>query len=99
MGITSIFKIFAGRHHRQFVRKCKPIVKKINALEAEYQNLSDDALKAKTPEFMERFKKGETLDKLLPEAFNAVIQYHLVPHITSGIPSPLRSKIPKVRQG
>jgi len=72
MGITSIFKIFAGRHHRQFVRKCKPIVKKINALEAEYQNLSDDALKAKTPEFMERFKKGETLDKLLPEAFAVV---------------------------
>lgn len=72
MGITSIFKIFAGRHHRQFVRKCKPIVRKINALESEFQKLSDDELKAKTPELMERFRKGETLDKLLPEAFAVV---------------------------
>ncbi len=72
MGITSIFKIFAGRHHRQFIRKCKPIVKKINALETEYQRLSDEALKAKTPELAARFQKGETLDKLLPEAFAVV---------------------------
>jgi len=72
MGITSIFKIFAGRHHRQFVRKCRPIVKKINAFEADFQRLSDDELKAKTPELMERYKKGETLDQLLPEAFAVV---------------------------
>ncbi len=72
MGISSIFKIFAGRHHRQFVRKCKPIVRKINALEAEFQKLSDDELKAKTPALMERFKKGETLEQLLPEAFAVV---------------------------
>jgi len=72
MGITSIFKIFAGRHHRQFVRKCRPIVKKINAFEADFQRLSDDELKAKTPALMERYKKGETLDQLLPEAFAVV---------------------------
>lgn len=72
MGISSIFKIFAGRNHRRFVRKCRPIVRKINALEAEFQKLSDDELKAKTPELMERYKKGETLDQLLPEAFAVV---------------------------
>lgn len=72
MGISSIFKIFAGRHHRQFIRKCKPIVKKINALDEEYRQLSDEALKAKTPELMERYKKGENLEKLLPEAFAVV---------------------------
>lgn len=72
MGISSIFKIFAGRNHRKFVKKCKPIVAKINKLEAEYQRLSDEALKAKTQEFMARVKNGETLDKILPEAFAAV---------------------------
>lgn len=72
MGISSIFKIFAGRNHRKFVKKCKPIVAKINKLELEYQQLSEDALKAKTQEFMARVQKGESLDKILPEAFAVV---------------------------
>ncbi len=72
MGISSIFKIFAGRNHRKFVKKCKPIIAKINKLEAEYTRLSDEALKAKTQEFMERVRKGESLDKILPEAFAVV---------------------------
>ncbi len=47
------------------------LVTKINALEKDYQALSDSALKEKTAEFRERYKKGETLDELLPEAFAA----------------------------
>ncbi len=70
--ISSIFKIFSGRHYRQFVKRALPIVAEVNRLEQEYQKLSDDQLRAKTDEFRARFKQGETLDKLLPEAFAAV---------------------------
>jgi preprotein translocase subunit SecA len=68
----SILKLFAGSHHRKFLRKCAPIVKRINALETEYQKLSDDQLRAKTDEFKNRHAKGESLDALLPEAFAVV---------------------------
>jgi preprotein translocase subunit SecA len=68
----SILKLFAGSHHRKFLRKCAPIVKRINALETEYQKLSDDQLRGKTEEFKNRHAKGESLDALLPEAFAVV---------------------------
>ena len=68
----SILKLFAGSHHRRFLRKCAPLVKRINALEIEYQKLSDDQLRAKTDEFKARHAKGESLDALLPEAFAVV---------------------------
>ena len=68
----SILKLFAGSHHRRFLRKCAPLVKRINALEIEYQKLSDDALRAKTAEFKARHAQGESLDALLPEAFAVV---------------------------
>ncbi len=68
----SILKLFAGSHHRKFLRKCAPLVKRINALETEYQKLSDDQLRAKTEEFKNRHAKGESLDALLPEAFAVV---------------------------
>ena len=68
----SILKLFAGSHHRKFLRKCAPLVKRINALETEYQKLSDDQLRAKTEEFKQRHAKGESLDALLPEAFAVV---------------------------
>ncbi len=68
----SILKLFAGSHHRKFLRKCAPLVKRINAHEAEYQKLSDDQLRAKTEEFKQRHAKGESLDALLPEAFAVV---------------------------
>ena len=54
------------------IKKLMPIVKKINELEPEMQKLSDSELRAKTAEFKERLKNGETLDDLLPEAFAAV---------------------------
>ena len=68
----SILKLFAGSHHRKFLRKCAPLVKRINALETEYQKLSDEQLRAKTDEFKQRHTKGESLDALLPEAFAVV---------------------------
>jgi preprotein translocase subunit SecA len=63
--LTSIF----GSRNDRFVKQLGGIVKKINALEPQMQELSDADLQAKTPEFRERIANGESLDKLLPEAF------------------------------
>ena len=68
----SILKTLKGRHYRKFLRKCKPIVDRINAFEERFQSLSDDQLRDKTTEYMERFRNGESLDDLLPEAFATV---------------------------
>ncbi len=64
-------KIFGSRNSR-LVKQMSRVVESINALESSMQALSDDELKAKTPEFRQRFSNGETLDQLLPEAFAAV---------------------------
>ena len=64
-------KIFGTENDRK-LRRMRPMVEKINALEPDFQALSDDALKGKTAEFRERLDKGEKLDNLLPEAFAAV---------------------------
>jgi len=70
--IGSLFKIFAGRPYKKFLRRALPLVDQINAFEAAYQSLTDEQLKAKTQEFKARFAQGESLDALLPEAFAAV---------------------------
>ena len=64
-------KIFGSANDR-FVKKQYKIVNQINALEPDFIKLSDDELKAKTAEFRDRLKKGETLDDILPEAFATV---------------------------
>ena len=64
-------KLFGTRSERE-IKKIQPIVDKILSMEAEYKALSDEELKAKTPEFKERLAQGETLDDLLPEAFAAI---------------------------
>ncbi len=69
---TKIIKLFAGSHYKKFYKKARPIVAKINAIEEEYQKLSDEQLKAKTDEFKKRYANGESLDSILPEAFAAV---------------------------
>ncbi|MEL1265959.1 preprotein translocase subunit SecA [Pseudoxanthomonas putridarboris] len=61
-------RVFGSRNER-LLKQLQRIVDKINALEPELQKLSDDELKAKTPEFQQRIAGGETLDKVLPEAF------------------------------
>jgi len=64
-------KIF-GDPNKKALKKLELIVNKVNAKEVDIKPLSDDQLKAKTDEFRERIKKGETLDQLLPEAFAVV---------------------------
>ena len=64
-------KVFGSRNDR-LLKKLKKSVDAINALEAEYEKLSDEALKNKTAEFRERLDKGESLDSLIIEAFATV---------------------------
>lgn len=64
-------KVFGSRNDRQ-VKKYRKIVNRINSLEADIESLSDEQLGAKTLEYRERIEQGETLDKLLPEAFATV---------------------------
>ena len=64
-------KLFGTRSQRE-IKQIQPIVDKILRLEEEYKNLSEEELKAKTPEFKRRLESGETLDDILPEAFAAV---------------------------
>ncbi|HZL45011.1 MAG TPA: preprotein translocase subunit SecA [Opitutaceae bacterium] len=70
--ISWLLKKFSGRHYRKFLERCRPIAARINEIERSYADLSDEQLQAKTAEFRDRFKAGETLDQLLPEAFAAV---------------------------
>ncbi len=68
----NLLKRFIGRHYKKFYKECLPIVSKINELEAQFQNLTDEQLKQHTCQFQQRYQKGETLDALLPEAFATV---------------------------
>ena len=66
--ITKLFGTYSDRELKQIY----PIVDKIEALEPQFQALSDQELAGKTAEFKERLAGGETLDDILPEAFAAV---------------------------
>ncbi|RZL08379.1 MAG: preprotein translocase subunit SecA, partial [Rubrivivax sp.] len=66
--LTSIF----GSRNERLLKEYRRTVTKINALEPNYEPLSDDQLRAKTEEFKQRVAKGESLDDLLPEAFAVV---------------------------
>ncbi|MDD4352126.1 MAG: preprotein translocase subunit SecA [Candidatus Gracilibacteria bacterium] len=70
--LQKIFNAIIGDPNEKELKKIAPMVDDINRLELEYQSLSKEQLKAKTPEFKERLAKGETLDQLLPEAFAVV---------------------------
>jgi preprotein translocase subunit SecA len=65
-------RIFSGDPHARKIIDLTVIVDQINALEPEFEVLSDEALAAKTFEFRARLAKGVTLDELLPEAFATV---------------------------
>ncbi len=67
-----IFKSIFGTRSEREIKKIRPIVDKVLALEEAYKALSDEELKAKTPEFKARYQNGETLDALLPEAFATI---------------------------
>ncbi|MEW6407465.1 MAG: preprotein translocase subunit SecA [Patescibacteria group bacterium] len=64
-------KLF-GDPNKRYVKRHQPIVDKINTFELEIKKLSNEKLRAKTLEFKERLKKGESLENLLPEAFACV---------------------------
>ncbi len=59
-------------HEYKELKKFGLLADKVEALDEEYQKLTDDELKAKTEQFKERLKNGETLDDILPEAFATV---------------------------
>ena len=64
-GLTSVF----GSSNARYLRKLQPKVDAINALESDYQEMTDAELKEQTAKFRKRLAAGETLDDLLIEAF------------------------------
>jgi preprotein translocase subunit SecA len=64
-------KVFGSRNDRT-LKSLGKIVNQINALESDYEKLSDEELKAKTAEFRTRLENGETLDNIMAEAFAVV---------------------------
>ncbi len=69
LGVSAIAKKVFGTPNDRKIKSVRPLVARINALEPEFQALSDDEIKAKTQEFRDRIAGGEPLDDLLPEAF------------------------------
>ena len=61
-----------GNTSEQQIKKIRPLVKKINELEGSIKKLSDEQLRGKTEEFKRRYRGGESLDSMLPEAFAVV---------------------------
>src|SRR5579862_9890809 len=70
--LNRIFTHVFGSRNQRVLRRLWKSVDKINALEPTISALSDEALRAKTEEFKQRFAQGATLDELLPEAFAVV---------------------------
>lgn len=71
MATNFLTKLFGSRNDR-LLKQYRKTVTRINAMEPDYEKLSDEQLKAKTQEFKERVSKGESLDNILPEAFAVV---------------------------
>ncbi|PIW08954.1 MAG: preprotein translocase subunit SecA [Comamonadaceae bacterium CG_4_9_14_0_8_um_filter_60_18] len=71
MATNFLTKIFGSRNDR-LLKKYRHTVSKINTLEAGFEKLSEDDLRAKTDAFKQRISQGEALDDLLPEAFAVV---------------------------
>ncbi len=71
MASNLLTKLFGSRNDR-LLKTYRKTIERINALEAPLEKLDDDALRAKTQAFKDRFQAGETLDELLPEAFAVV---------------------------
>ncbi len=70
--VTSLLhKVFGSRNDR-ILKRLQKNINKINSMESELAKLSDDQLRGKTDDFRRRYQDGETLDRLLPEAFAVV---------------------------
>mgnify|MGYP002152248564 CR=1 FL=1 len=72
MILMGLFDKVFGTYSERELKKLDKTVEQILSLETEIQNLSDDALKNKTNEFKDRFKNGEGLNEIMPEAFAVV---------------------------
>jgi len=70
--VGKIFKKVFGTKNDRELKSLRKTVEKINQHESAFKDLSDEQLRDKTSEFKERLSAGESLDKLLPEAFSAV---------------------------
>ncbi len=70
--LNKFIRMVGGDPNKRTLQKHVEVVDQINSLEASFETLSDEALRAKTEEFRSRLAQGETLDELLPEAFAAV---------------------------
>jgi len=66
--MSFLTKIF-GDANEKYIGGLQPVIEKINSLEQRLEGFSDEELRAKTEEFKERIRKGQTLDDILPEAF------------------------------
>ena len=69
LGLGKIAKKVFGTPNDRRIREVQAIVENINALEKDFSLLSDSEIISKTKELKQRYGEGETLDKLLPEAF------------------------------
>jgi preprotein translocase subunit SecA len=70
--IGSLIKKIVGSKNERELKRIQPFVHQVNQMEAKVSPLSNDQLQAKTSEFKERIKQGESLEKILPEAFAVV---------------------------
>lgn len=70
--LSTLFKKIFGSRNERLIKQYSQVVRQINALEPTIQALSDEQLRGKTEEFKQRYQGGESLDKLLPEAFAVV---------------------------
>ena len=91
-------KLFGTRSERE-IKHIQPTINKILALEEEYKNLSEEALKGKTQAFKDRLAAGETLDDILPEAFAAIREAASGPARPGGLQGPRRPGSPGERRG
>ncbi|MEL6101501.1 MAG: preprotein translocase subunit SecA [Pseudomonadota bacterium] len=69
LGFGTLAKKVFGTPNDRKIKSLRPTIDKINALESEFEALSDEDIKAKTDEFRDRVNQGESLNDLLPEAF------------------------------
>ena len=68
---TLLAKVIGTQNDRE-LKRLRPLVEQVSALEPSIKQLTDEQLRVKTPEFRERLAKGETLNDLMPEAFAVV---------------------------
>lgn len=74
MVFQRVLNKLAGDYNEKQIKKLLPLVERVNAICADRDMLSDEAIKAKTDEFKQRLKHGETTDDIMVEAFATIKQ-------------------------